>query len=54
MGEPLSGNHAGDVPLVFTERLYEEARRLELPVIEVDITMTKDDLAERLTEALRL
>ena len=39
---------------MFTERLYEEARRLELCVIEVDATMTEDDLAERVTKALGL
>jgi hypothetical protein len=36
---------------MFTERLHEETRRLELPIIEVDTTMTEDDLAERVTEA---
>ena len=36
---------------MFTERLYEEAERLELHVIEVDTTMTEDDLAQRVTEA---
>ena len=36
---------------IFTERLYEEAERLELRVIEVDVTMTEDDLAQRVTEA---
>lgn len=36
---------------MFTGRLYEEARHLELPVIEVDTTMTEDELAERVTEA---
>jgi 2-phosphoglycerate kinase len=39
---------------MFTARLDEETRRLELRVIEVDTTMTEDDLAERVTEALRL
>jgi hypothetical protein len=37
---------------MFTERLCGEAERLGLPVIEVDTTMTEDDLAERVTEAL--
>ena len=36
---------------IFTERLYEEAERLELRVIEVDVTMTEDDLAQWVTEA---
>jgi hypothetical protein len=36
---------------MFTDRLYEETKRLELHVIEVDTTMTEDYLAERVTEA---
>lgn len=39
---------------MFTDRLHEEAKRLELPVIEVHTTMTEDDLAERVTEAFGL
>jgi 2-phosphoglycerate kinase len=39
---------------MFTGRLYEESKRLELRVIEVDTTMTEDDLAERVTEAFGL
>ena len=39
---------------MFTERLYEETKRLELRIIEVGTTMTEDDLAERVTEALGL
>ena len=39
---------------MFTERLYEEAKHLELTVIEVDATMTEDDLAARVTEAFGL
>lgn len=39
---------------MFTDRLYEETKRLDLPAIEVDTTMTEDDLAERLTEAFGL
>ncbi len=39
---------------MFTERLCSEAERLGLPVIEVDTTMTEDDLAERVAEALEL
>jgi hypothetical protein len=39
---------------MFTARLYEEAKRLELRVIEVDTTVTEDDLAERVTEAFGL
>jgi 2-phosphoglycerate kinase len=36
---------------MFTERLFEEATLLELPVIEIDTTMTEDDLAERINGA---
>ena len=39
---------------MFTARLGEETKRLQLRAIEVDITMTEDDLTERVTEALRL
>ncbi len=39
---------------LFTERLDEEARRLGLHAIEVDTTMTEDDLAQRVTEAFGL
>jgi 2-phosphoglycerate kinase len=36
---------------MFTEQLRGEARRLDLPVIEVDMTTTEDDLVERVTES---
>ena len=36
---------------MFTERVHNEANRLDLQVIEVDTTMTEDDLAERVTNA---
>jgi 2-phosphoglycerate kinase len=39
---------------MFTARLHEEARRLGLRVVEVDGTMTEDDLAERVAETFRL
>lgn len=39
---------------MFTQRLYEEAQRLELNTIAVDTTMTVDDLTGRVAEALRL
>jgi hypothetical protein len=39
---------------MFTHHLYEEAKRLELNIIEVDTTMTVDDLARRVTDALVL
>ena len=35
---------------MFTDILREETARLELPAIEVDATMTEDDLAKRVTE----
>lgn len=39
---------------LFTERLHQEAERLDLHVIEVDITVTEDDLGERVMELFRL
>jgi hypothetical protein len=36
---------------MFTNHLYEEAKRLGLHVIEVDTTITEDDLTERVAEA---
>jgi hypothetical protein len=39
---------------MFTDRLYEETNRLELRAIEVDTTMTEDDLARRVAHALGL
>ena len=39
---------------MFTQRLYEEAQRLELKTIDVDSTMTVDELAGRVAEALGL
>jgi hypothetical protein len=39
---------------MFTEHLHEETKHLQLHVIEVDTTMTEDDLAERVTEAFGL
>jgi hypothetical protein len=39
---------------MLTERLGQEAKRLELRVIEVDITMTENDLANRVTKAFGL
>jgi 2-phosphoglycerate kinase len=36
---------------MFTERLCEEAKRLELRVVEVDTAMTEDDLVGRATQA---
>jgi 2-phosphoglycerate kinase len=39
---------------MFTERLYEQTKPLQLHVIDVDTTMTEDDLTRRVTEALGL
>jgi hypothetical protein len=39
---------------MFTERLRDQARRLELRVIEVDGTVTEDGLEELVTEAFGL
>jgi hypothetical protein len=36
---------------MFTERLYEDVKRLDVPAIEIDTAMTEDDLAGRVTEA---
>jgi 2-phosphoglycerate kinase len=39
---------------MFTDILREETARLEMPAIEVDATMTEDDLAKRVTEVFGL
>lgn len=39
---------------MFTDRLYEETKRLELNAIQVDTTVTEEDLAERVTEGFGL
>ncbi|RJQ83883.1 hypothetical protein [Amycolatopsis panacis] len=39
---------------MFTEHLYEQTKSLQLHVIEVDTTMTEDDLGRRVTEAFGL
>jgi hypothetical protein len=39
---------------MFTDRLREEATGLGLPVIDVDTTMTEDDLPGRVTQAFGL
>ena len=39
---------------MFTDILREETARLEVPAIEVDTTMTEDDLARRVTEVFGL
>jgi 2-phosphoglycerate kinase len=39
---------------MFTDRLCQETKELELPVIDVDTSMTEDVLAERVTDAFGL
>jgi 2-phosphoglycerate kinase len=39
---------------MFTDRLRNEAKSLDLHVVEVDTTMTEDDLVARVTAAFRL
>jgi hypothetical protein len=39
---------------MFTQLLGEEAKRLALPAIEINTTMTEDDLTERVTETFGL
>jgi hypothetical protein len=39
---------------MFTDVLHEETARLELPAIEVDATMTEDDLVERVPKLFAL
>ena len=39
---------------MFTERLREETRRLDLPAIDVDITTTEDELTDRVATAFAL
>jgi hypothetical protein len=39
---------------MFTDRLREEATGLGLPVIDVDITMTEDELTGRVARAFGL
>ena len=37
---------------MFTERLHQEATSRKLRIIEVDTTMTEEDLTDRVAEAL--
>jgi len=39
---------------VFTDRLFEETKRLELPVIEIDTAMNEGELARQVTQAFGL
>jgi hypothetical protein len=39
---------------MFTDVLHEETARLGVPAVEVDSTMTEDDLARRVTDVFGL
>ncbi|MFF1963316.1 hypothetical protein ACFVW5_06790 [Streptomyces sp. NPDC058232] len=39
---------------MFTNRIHEETSRLELRTVEVDTTMTEEDLSEQVTAAFEL
>ncbi|MGH8902899.1 MAG: hypothetical protein ACRDYA_14835 [Egibacteraceae bacterium] len=39
---------------MFTDRLFEEVKRLELPIIELDITVSEDELARQVTQVFGL
>jgi cytidylate kinase len=39
---------------MFTERLREETARLRLPTVTVDLTLSEDELAERVSRVFRL
>lgn len=39
---------------LFTDRIFRETMRLDLPVIEVDVGMSEDELAGQLTQAFGL
>jgi hypothetical protein len=39
---------------MFTDMLREETARLEVPAVEIDATMTEDDLVQRVTEVFGL
>lgn len=39
---------------MFTDRLRRDLQQLGLPTIEIDIAMTEDDLARRVTEVFGL
>ncbi|WP_275559002.1 AAA family ATPase [Streptomyces sp. 5-6(2022)] len=49
-----AGRNLAERDRMFTTRLEEEAERLRLHTIEVDTTMTEDDLTERVARAFRL
>jgi len=39
---------------LFTDRLFEETKRFELPIIEIDMAMSEDELARQVTQAFGL
>ncbi|MGH4006715.1 MAG: hypothetical protein ACRDTH_00845 [Pseudonocardiaceae bacterium] len=39
---------------IFTDRLFEETKRLQLPVIKIDTAMSEDELAGQVTQAFGL
>ncbi|GAA2300815.1 ATPase AAA [Streptomyces violaceusniger] len=49
-----AGRNLAERDRMFTTRIEEEAERLRLHTIEVDTTMTEDDLTERVARAFRL
>lgn len=49
-----AGRNIAERDHMFTTRLKHETERLRLPTLQVDTTMTEDDLAERVTAAFRL
>ncbi|MFI1200311.1 AAA family ATPase [Streptomyces sp. NPDC020883] len=54
-GNPArAGRNLAERDRMFTAHLRQETERLQLPAIQIDTTMTEDDLAERVTTAFRL
>ncbi|WP_246002255.1 hypothetical protein [Allorhizocola rhizosphaerae] len=49
-----AGRNIAERERMFTRRLQEEAERLQLPTIQVDATMTEDDLCGQVTSAFGL
>ncbi|MEU1199761.1 shikimate kinase [Streptomyces sp. NPDC005813] len=49
-----AGRNIAERDRMFTQRLRDETERLQLRTVQVDITMSEDDLAEQVTTAFRL
>ncbi|WP_435298280.1 hypothetical protein [Streptomyces sp. Tue6028] len=49
-----AGRNVAERDRSFTQRLRDEIERLQLRSVQVDITMTEDDLAEQVTTAFRI